>query len=743
MGKWAKYAKNYNEKWEKDPKLKQWLTCSSEEDIMNGKGEAYCKVCCVNLRAQHADLLKHAKREKHISKMQSLNRNVQPSLDSFGKRFFLVLVSVAPVVVSNAEKIVEIRLAMFIAMHSSVRSMDHLGELLKELGKGSSLEKLRMHRTKCSRIISQVIAPALLTELVEDVGDEPFSIIADEATDNSTSKFMGLCIRYYSEKKKEMITDFLGLLQVIGTKGIELSDAVKEYFGVIGLKIQNMTYIATDGAANMCGVNNSFFTHLRETVPHLQAIKCICHSIDKCSEYAHKCMPPCVNKILKETHNWFAHSTVRQADYEQYYQTINDGKKPGKIPRMVDTRWLSWLPPCEFIVSQWVEMRAFFGIVVANAKDSKTKASASEVLALYKDQSLYLYLLFLRGILRQVNKVNLAFQHTNADVTKLHTELRELVFSVARRIVKEQAIPATERSSVIRMNEIEALRRAVTTPANLLPLDRAGFGESFRVAVSPSNLSEEELRTVRNTCGQYLYNLCLQLFDRLPSNVESVEKLRHLRPHIALARVARPQFRQLPLDLARPGEDLDTLENQWMLLGSTPLPDLCTHPEMYSKVEEMDVVHFWGCALTCKNAAGEYPFRELARFALRCLTIPISNAVVERIFSFLAAIKTKQRNRLQHLMLEALLRIRAHSKVSGVCCRTFIPSRNMISRFTSQMYACRPKQQEAGQQGEDDGNPDDPDDPDAVQDIDQEDYAALDEMFSNDGPNRCLGLQYL
>jgi len=55
------------------------------------------------------------------------------------------------------------------------------------LGKGSALEKVKLHRTKCLRLISAVVAPAHLAELIDDVADYWYALIIDEATDISTS----------------------------------------------------------------------------------------------------------------------------------------------------------------------------------------------------------------------------------------------------------------------------------------------------------------------------------------------------------------------------------------------------------------------------------------------------------------------------------------------------------------------------------------------------------------------------
>ena len=77
-------------------------------------------------------------------------------------------------------------------------------------------------------------------------------------------------------------------------------------------------------------------------------------------------------------------------------------------------------------------------------------------------------------------------------------------------------------------------------------------------------------------------------------------------------------------------------------------------------------------------------FKELATFAFTCLITPISNAVVERVFSLLTCIKTKVRNRLQLSLLEAVIRIKADLLSSNKCCKEFVPSTKMLNRFNAE-----------------------------------------------------------
>lgn len=101
---------------------------------------------------------------------------------------------------------------MYIANHSSIRSIDHLGEILRNIGGDveSELANLRLHHTKCNSIINNVISPALLATLVDDIGDRRFAIIVDESTDISVVKYMAICVRYFNERENLILISWTG-----------------------------------------------------------------------------------------------------------------------------------------------------------------------------------------------------------------------------------------------------------------------------------------------------------------------------------------------------------------------------------------------------------------------------------------------------------------------------------------------------------------------------------------------------
>ena len=68
---------------------------------------------------------------------------------------------------------------------------------------------------------------------------------------------------------------------------------------------------------------------------------------------------------------------------------------------------------------------------------------------------------------------------------------------------------------------------------------------------------------------------------------------------------------------------------------------------------------------------------------------PLSNTVVERIFSLVSSVKTKARKRMQLNLLDAVVRVRAEILFSSKCCKDFTASPEMLKRYfiSDKVYA--------------------------------------------------------
>ena len=150
----------------------------------------------------------------------------------------------------------EIKLAVYVACHSSIRSIDHLTDLVKSyLPSASPYETICLHRTKCTCIIKRVISPSLFQSLVKDLKNTPFTIMVDESTDVACTKHLCICIKYFNSRSNKITSQFLGLIPVIDTNADALYEHVKAFFDESGIDLKLCFGLGTDGASNLCGCN--------------------------------------------------------------------------------------------------------------------------------------------------------------------------------------------------------------------------------------------------------------------------------------------------------------------------------------------------------------------------------------------------------------------------------------------------------------------------------------------------------
>ena len=57
------------------------------------------------------------------------------------------------------------------------------------------------------------------------------------------------------------------------------------------------------------------------------------------------------------------------------------------------------------------------------------------------------------------------------------------------------------------------------------------------------------------------------------------------------------------------------------------------------------------------NSTKKASFKTIAEYALLCLCLPVSNAVAEKIFSYVTCVKRKQHNRMKLTALGSIVKI--------------------------------------------------------------------------------------
>ena len=639
-GKSKPYTQKYCKSWESDEILKPWL-----KPVAGDETKAQCKFCKCILRAHHTDLIKHASAQRHLTNAAPFS--AARTLEDFGCRVQAV---------NNSTKIADLLLAVFVACHTAIAAVDHLGNITKTI----SGKNVTMARTKCSAIIKNVLRTVFCEQLYNDLKDVPFSLIIDESTDIGDTKQLCVVVRYYCKRTCSITTTFLAMLTLTDGTADAIFDAIMVFLRTNNIPIANCVGLATDGCSVMVGAHNSVITRFKAVCPGLIHIRCICHSIQLCSSYAAKTLPRGLEFLISDTHSWFSHSTKRKETYKILYESLHVGEEPLKIMRVCDTRWLSIAPCVQRILSQFDVLTKHF----ETAGERERCYATDKLHQLYTSPDNRIYLEFLNPWLDDLNKVNKMFQADQASPVKLLQRLMTLYCSILQTIM----IPATFTTWA------SILEFDIDNPRHLLPTAAVHFGVAFNLAVAKTTLDNAAINYMKERCRTYLFVLLKEMRNRIPTNVQQLESLSDLSPSVVLGR-NKPRLQSLSFLPLYKG-NLGKLEQQWN----------CLSLYQWQHRDDVDVEAFWVDVAHHTDATGEHDFHELGMFVLSLLALPFSNAAVERSFSQMNIIKSKQRNRMQQKMLEAIMHVRGYMRRNKMCCDTFKPTDDMLARHNASMY---------------------------------------------------------
>ena len=202
---------------------------------------------------------------------------------------------------------------------------------------------------------------------------------------------------------------------------------------------------------------------------------------------------------------------------------------------------------------------------------------------------------------------------------------------------------------------------------------------SYKNAEVPDFAARLESMKIR--CQDMILEAIAQVKQRLPDNKKMFHGLCGFAPSRILSQHNRVPFSELPFKhLIKDKEDL--IDNQYRKI----LLHIWEEEEVFKDGMPREAVPFWKGILEHQDSTMEHPYKDLALYALACLSTPISNATVERVFSQVALLKTKTRNRMKLPLLEALIRINLHLKLDGKCCTDFTVTESMLEKFNSSMY---------------------------------------------------------
>lgn len=140
---------------------------------------------------------------------------------------------------------------------------------------------------------------------------------------------------------------------------------------------------------------------------------------------------------------------------------------------------------------------------------------------------------------------------------------------------------------------------------------------------------------LKDRCVAFIIKLCHELQNRLPTNLVLLEQMKILHPSESLKqRVHKLAITDLAKEFIDDHKEISIIENQWNNLTNIKWMNITSSDDFWTEVSNY------------RDSCEENPYKELSKFALYLLSLPYSNADVERVFSKMNLIKSKLRYRM-------------------------------------------------------------------------------------------------
>lgn len=645
------YQQGYRTAWEKEKPFKNWLTRSKKGELY-----FYCKTCNFNGKGGKSEIGKHASTGNH-KKLCASSKNQQTL-------FSMASISNATSLDNDVKK-GELLLCSFAVEHNiSFNAMTHLSKLLPKIDSNSKiLNTIKCARTKSEAVVKNVIGENEKLKLISHLKNNTFSLIVDESTDRACIKHMALVCRtvdsYFNTNDY-----FLALIPLDQANAETLYNHIINFFTKHSVEYKKMLIgYASDGANVMMGAHNSLATKLKDDIPNIFILKCICHSFHLCASYACTKLPIWIEETAKDIYNFLNTSPKRLCKYAEFQTFLNI--KPHKMLQPCQTRWLSLLPVVNRLLEQFDSLKLYF----TGESLEQNIEKAKDILEKLNNPLFKLYLQFLQYILPLFNDLNREFQSEKPKIHILYDRLESQYKLLLKNYIKPLYLEKTLVENVQFKNS-----------NNYLDNDLIYLGGKIHAYIDRCGISGQTKKEFTNNCLLFYVEAATQIYKRFPlQKYKVVQKLKFLNPKVVFDGTVT-SITSLAYEFPNIIQDsqLNELDNEFRLLQcESDLKNIAVDKDVEFNV-------FWKKVSETQRGDGTFMFPTLSKFVKSMLCLPHSSANVERIFSTINLIKTKQRNRCSTDTLEGLLYAKNCFKKS--CCYKFETTPDHYKLFNQSMY---------------------------------------------------------
>ena len=167
-----------------------------------------------------------------------------------------------------------------------------------------------------------------------------------------------MVVRYFDPNKHSGVDTLLDTVAVENGTAQGLFQAVKCLLKEKNIPFENIVGFGSDNCSSMMGEKSGFKKLLKDDIPSVFVMGCICHSMVLCASHAVKVLPSYLEAFLKDVTSYFSRSSKRRRDFLAIQQAV--GIVPHKMVMLAQTRWLSREKVIATIIEQYDALIPYF-----------------------------------------------------------------------------------------------------------------------------------------------------------------------------------------------------------------------------------------------------------------------------------------------------------------------------------------------------------------------------------------------
>lgn len=590
----------------------------------NDPSKVICQHCGATFSISHGgknDITQHNQTQRHKNAVSSLAST--STLDTFFK---------AP---QDQLKVAasEALFAYHTVMHNeSFRTNDCFSKLVKKLYE----PKYASARTKSEAITQHVIAPYFQNLLIEDLHScSSFSISLD-ASNRKDRKFFPVIVRYF----KPLVGVKVKLLEFRELKGETSELQVNMLWEILekhSLQSKLSAYCADNTNTNFGGLNRkgqqNVWRKLESKLGRsLAGIGCNAHIIHNAVDKAVDALTIDIENFAGKIYKHFDIHTARVAQLNDFCEFL--GESYSKLPSHGQTRFLSLGPLLNKILSMFESLETYFLDPEVNC--------ASQLAKFFSNPALKLYLLFVKDQLSYFESHIATLEKENITATETATVVKKLQDLMKNR----QQECFLNRDARAEINKLEAL--GIDTTQFKTDVDKF-----YSIATKYIEDWTNSLKDV--SCFEWA------LLKKNPDWKEIEDSLDKFKEY--------PQIRNI---------DDSKLFDQWGSIKQIICDKLLTWNE-----NNIDASQRW-VEVFQELQSKVMTFDCFAMLTEFIFSLPGTSAPVERIFSLMNILWTKEKSQLGLAVLNAILCIKKNSELT---CEKFYETIEKDKKFLSKVVS--------------------------------------------------------